>query len=209
MHMPLIDGLEVARLYNFAVTDPAKRIPIVMVTADSRPEIAADADLAGITRFLTKPLKPSMMIELINRLMRERGKEPVQRSPLRIAKQYLDFTENFARVIDEELLTELLQYMEGEERGEFFSEFFEDARTYIETLESGSDEEGIKKIRGGMHALSGSARMVGALKLASYARRIEFMSTSDIRQTMPHLQRELWHVLEESESALKKIAKLA
>ena len=209
MHMPLIDGLEVARLYNFAVTDPAKRIPIVMVTADSRPEIAADADLAGITRFLTKPLKPSMMIELINRLMRERGKEPVQRSPLRIAKQYLDFTENFARVIDESLLAELLQYMEGEERAEFFSEFFEDARTYIETLDKGSDDSAIKKIRGGMHALSGSARMVGALKLASYARRVEFMSAPDIRQTMPHLQRELWHVLEESEAALKKIAKLS
>lgn len=208
MHMPIMDGMEVARLYNFAVTDPSKRIPIVMVTADSRPEIAADADLAGITQFLTKPLKPSMMIELINRLMRERGKEPVQRSPLRVAKQYIDFTENFARVIDEALLTELLHYMEGEERAEFFSEFFEDTRSYIEALDAGIDDESIKNLRGAMHALSGSARTVGALKLASYARRIEFMSASDIRQTIPHLRRELWHVLEEAESALKKFANL-
>jgi two-component system, sensor histidine kinase RpfC len=207
MHMPLMDGMEVARLYNFSVADPEKRIPIVMVTADSRSEIVADADLAGITRFLTKPLRPTMMIEMINRLMLERGRQPLVRPLFRPVKQHDQVAVMNTGVLDMPLLQELLDYMEGTERVEFFREFMDDAKGYIETLEiAPENDHGTGQIRAAMHALSGAARTLGTMKLAAYARRIEFMSAVDIRQTRSHLVRELWFVLQEAEGELRKVS---
>lgn len=209
MHMPVMDGMEVVRLYHFAITDPAERIPIVMVTADSRPEIVADAELAGVTRFLTKPLKPSAMIETINRIMRARGREPAPPS-LRSARDRAQQNQpaRTPGILDREILDELLEYMEVGERESFFNEFFEDAQGYIEGLSTIEGEQSLEKIRGEMHALSGAARTIGATKLAAYARRVEFMSGVDIRNTGSILRDELAALLDESTAALRQAASL-
>ncbi len=209
MHMPVIDGMEVVRLYHFAITDPAQRIPLVMVTADSRPEIVADAELAGVTRFLTKPLKPSAMIETINRIMRSRGHEPAtpsRRGERDRAQQSLALVA--PGILDHEILDELLEYMDAHEREGFFNEFFEDARGYIEGLRIVEGERALEKIRGEMHALSGAARTLGATRLAAYARRVEFMSGVDIRNTGSILRDELTALLDESAAALRQAAEL-
>ena len=209
MHMPVMDGMEVVRLYHFAITDPAQRIPLVMVTADSRPEIVADAELAGVTRFLTKPLKPSAMIETINRIMRARGREPAapsRRGERDRAQQGLALVA--PGILDREILDELLEYMETHERESFFNEFFEDARSYIEGLRTVEGDKSLEKVRGEMHALSGAARTIGANRLAAYARRVEFMSGVDIRNTGSILRDELAALLDESTAALRQAAEL-
>lgn len=209
MHMPVMDGMEVVRLYHFAITDPAQRIPVVMVTADSRPEIVADAELAGVTRFLTKPLKPSAMIETINRIVRARGREPAppsRRSARDRAQQNQPV--KTSGILDRSILEELLEYMEIGERESFFNEFFEDARSYIDGLRTIEGEQSLEKIRGDMHALSGAARTIGATRLAAYARRVEFMSGVDIRNTGGILHDELAALLDESAAALRDAANL-
>ncbi len=204
MHMPIMDGMEVARLYNFAVVDPALRIPLIMVTADSRPELIADAALAGITRYLTKPVKPSALIALINLVLREKNgvlpettEEPYSVAPVDAPGEPL---------IDEQLVTELLDYMEGDDRVVFFAEFSEDARNYITTLASTGSASELDKIRANMHALCGAARTVGAAKLAACARRIEYMTGLDIANSGAALRVEIAALLADSEMALKAIA---
>jgi two-component system, sensor histidine kinase RpfC len=208
MHMPTMDGMEVARLYNFAVTDPALRIPLIMITADSRPEVVADAELAGITRFLTKPLKPSVMIETINHVLKDKGHEASaivipRTSRARIRKMDVDSV-----LLDQEIVTELLGYMEGQERSLFFAEFSEDARSYVDSLEHTHSAQDFEKIRNNMHALCGAARTVGALRLAAYARRVEYMPTADITKSVAALQSELGELVAESELALRRMAEL-
>ena len=206
MHMPVMDGMEVARLYNFSVTDPAQRIPLIMVTADSRPEAAADAELAGITRFLTKPLKPSAMIKAINNVLKEKGDQVLSPSKFRASDTSIAPSNTETALLDEETVFELLSYMEDEDRRQFFAEFAEDARSYVGSLDHTKSARELDKIRNAMHALCGAARTVGAIKLAAYARRIEFVPSSDIANSHVKMQSELSMLVAESERALRKVA---
>lgn len=206
MHMPVMDGMEVARLYNFSEIDPQRRIPLIMVTADSRPEIVADAELAGVTRFLTKPLKPSAMIEAINNVLSEHGVRAVVEPMYRPEPVAADATDVVPELIDESIVQELLGYMEGEDRAVFFSEFSEDARSYIRSLEHTATEPELEKVRNDMHALCGAARTVGALKLAAYARRIEYMPGREIANSDARIRTELSALVQDSEEALRTLA---
>ena len=67
MHMPGRDGIEVAKIYRFAAFDRDGLIPIILLTADCTTEAREDAESAGITCFLTKPILPSEMVRAVER----------------------------------------------------------------------------------------------------------------------------------------------
>ena len=166
MHMPAMDGMEVARLYNFAAADDSRRTPIIMVTADNRPDLVADADFAGITRFATKPLKPSVLIQAVQDILAARRAAPVLPRTERSTEAQ--------EILDERMFSELLEFMDLPEARDFFSEFETDARGYIETVRlAANGGVGSEKIRQQMHTLCGAARSVGARELADLARRVE------------------------------------
>jgi two-component system sensor histidine kinase RpfC len=205
MHMPLMDGMEVARLYNFSMMGASQRVPIVMVTADSRREIIAEAEEAGVTAFLTKPLKPSVMIETINAIVGswEGGTglpKPGQ----------LDAPEASAPVslVDDKIVADLLSYMDEPDRETFFAEFVEDAYVYIESLDHLQDDAAIEKVRNDMHALCGAARTLGADSLAALARKLEFTTGDEIRRNAVVIREDLRSLVQESSAELKRLAGL-
>jgi two-component system, sensor histidine kinase RpfC len=205
MHMPGIDGLEVAKLYNFSHYEPSSRIPLVMMTADNRPEVVADADLVGISKFLVKPIKPSLFIEIIQGLVGPSSPENLRpgRGATNLAHAGLD-----SELIDEEIVLELLGYMEGEDKATFFAEFIEDARSYIQSLahvDAGAD---LDRLRNDMHALCGAARTVGARRLANYARHIEYLGADEIKSANTKLRDELAVIVDLSEDELRKLAEV-
>ena len=166
MHMPHMDGMEVARLYNFAAGPDSQRTPIIMVTADNRPDLVADADFAGIARFATKPLKPSVLIQTVQDILAAR-KANLAASPAMTSPDDSD-------VLDDATFYELMEFMVLPEARDFFAEYVADARGYIETLrEAANGGVGSVKIRQQMHTLCGASRSVGARALAELARRVE------------------------------------
>jgi DNA-binding response OmpR family regulator len=138
MHMPELDGLDVARLYNFAAADDPSRTPIVMVTADNRPDLVADADLVGIAKFAIKPLRPSQLIQTVQDLMARRqngASEPTAEPSVgELVSVLVDEPE-----VDDELFEELLGYMELDEARGFYKEFEEDARGFIDVVRRAMD----------------------------------------------------------------------
>ena len=148
-----------------------RRTPIIMVTADNRPDLVADADFAGIARFATKPLKPSVLIQAVQDILASRSPDPQPERREEIAEGRV--------VLDESIFRELLEFMALPEAREFFAEFVTDARGYIETLRaSGAGGVGSTKVRQQMHTLCGAARTVGAAALAELARRVEYADDS-------------------------------
>jgi two-component system sensor histidine kinase RpfC len=194
MHMPLMDGLEVARLYNFASFDEAARTPIIMVTADNRPDVVADADFAGISRFVVKPIKPSMLLRVVQDLLHNTGSTPAIESKSSDAAQR-SLNEPFddaEPVLDLTILGELLSYMDAAEAKQFFDEFREDALAYIDTLRLiGARDAVFSKVRDDMHALCGAARTIGAVRLAAIARRVEYSKEDEVRNSPGALVAEL------------------
>lgn len=65
-HMDEMDGLELARqvrqLKNYRYT------PIIMITADGNEEVRENAKQAGINAWMTKPVHPTSLLEVIGRL---------------------------------------------------------------------------------------------------------------------------------------------
>lgn len=183
MHMPRMDGLELARIYNFATFDASGRTPIVMLTADNRPEAVADADLAGITRFLVKPIKPSALLRVVHDVLHEdrRGGTDAAAasttSVVTMAPRDADPPD-----LDATIFGELIGFMEPGEARQFFAEFREDTLAYIGTLRRFDvDRASFAKVRDDMHALCGAARTVGAMRLAMLARRIEYGQETEVR----------------------------
>jgi len=183
MHMPRIDGLELARLYNFASFEVARRTPLVMLTADNRPEAVADADLAGIARFLVKPVKPSALLRIVHDLLEGGDRNGADVAPaasnaiVAMASREVESPD-----LDTAIFGELLGFMEPGEARQFFAEFREDALGYVGTLRKfGIGQVEFSKVRDDMHALCGAARTVGAMRLAALARRIEYGQEPEVR----------------------------
>lgn len=184
MHMPRVDGLELARLYNFASFDAPRRTPIVMLTADNRPEAVADADLAGITRFLVKPIKPSALLRVVHEVLQGADRAPGDEPPME-TNAVVAMTPRDMETPDLEPIVfgELLGFMEPGEARQFFAEFREDTLGYIGTLRRfGIEQVDFAKVRDDMHALCGAARTVGAMRLAALARRVEYGQEEDLRK---------------------------
>ena len=194
MHMPLMDGLEVARLYNFASFDEDARTPIIMVTADNRPDVVTDADFAGISRFVVKPIKPSMLLRVVHDLLQDSNATPasdaIPPNPAEVKVIVPD--EQSEPLLDLVILGELLSYMDTVEAKQFFDEFREDAHAYINTLRLiGQYDSAFSKVRDDMHALCGAARTIGAVRLAAIARRVEYSKEEDVRSRPGALVAEL------------------
>lgn len=203
MHMPGMDGLEVARMYNFSNFDPSTRIPIIMMTADSRPEVVADADLAGIDKFLIKPLKPSLLIKTVSGILTARGISAEIKARAEVSTAVLP-QEQASKLVDETVVRELMSYMEHDDCAIFFAEFIEDANSYLATLSDTAALEDLTSLRNSMHALCGAARTVGAIRLAAYARRIEYLQAGEIRTHADEIHQALRTLITDSAREIER-----
>ena len=176
MHMPSMDGLEVARLYNFASFSNPQRTPIIMLTADNRPDLVADADLVGVARFAVKPLRPSLLVQIVQDILLQRLAQNNSPSSTETNDELPSDVDSVPD-IEDSLFNELMSYMSVDEAEQFFGEFAEDAEGYIETVRKAMEGGiGEARLREDMHALCGSARTIGAFRLAAIARRVEYDS---------------------------------
>jgi FixJ family two-component response regulator len=69
LHMPLMDGFEVlARL-----SDSERRPPIVVLTGHDSPETRRRVSDAGVTTYVTKPVKRRELLKAIDQAISQRG----------------------------------------------------------------------------------------------------------------------------------------
>jgi DNA-binding response OmpR family regulator len=64
--MPRMDGLALTR----ALRARGDRTPVIMLTGQTDPAVAAEAADAGVNVFLLKPLDPAALLKAIHRLLR-------------------------------------------------------------------------------------------------------------------------------------------
>ena len=204
MHMPKRDGIEVAKIYRFSRFDSKSPIPIILLTADSTVNARAEADSAGITRFLTKPIRPSDLVDAVLTAYLESASTNVldgvhdQRkttiaSNVASLDQYRStpIVEKSHEHLNDNIVADLLSFMTRDEQIEFFSDFCIDADKYVRSLELAKSAEDIGKAQHDMHALVGAAVTVGAEPLAQVAKRIENLKRDDILRDRIRIAHEL------------------
>ena len=68
IRMPGISGIETCR--KLRLIDSLKTIPVLFLTADSDEYTTMNAFEAGANHFITKPIRPSILLEMIQELFR-------------------------------------------------------------------------------------------------------------------------------------------
>ena len=68
IRMPGISGIETCR--KMRLIDSLKNIPILFLTADSDEYTTMNAFEAGANHFVTKPIRPAILLDMINELIK-------------------------------------------------------------------------------------------------------------------------------------------
>jgi two-component system alkaline phosphatase synthesis response regulator PhoP len=71
IRMPGMSGIEACR--EIRKTESISNIPILFLTADSDEYTTMNAFEAGASHFITKPIRPSILIDMIKEMMKEKS----------------------------------------------------------------------------------------------------------------------------------------
>ena len=69
MRMPVMDGLEAARIIRAMERDDAKQIPIIALTANAFDEDVQRSMQAGLNAHLSKPVEPEILFSTLEKLI--------------------------------------------------------------------------------------------------------------------------------------------
>ncbi len=166
MHMPVMNGLEAARLFRF--THPEKKqIPIMMLTANATREALQACENAGLDAYMTKPVDPDRLLNTIYRLMNHAGTElpETHKPPLKLVSLN---NPQHVPLLDVHRLDE----MSGMARDskfipELVNGYLDTAARHIDSLELSWKQQDSHALSNLVHALDGSSRSIGAVRLAN------------------------------------------
>jgi CheY-like chemotaxis protein len=154
IQMPELDGLGATKQIR-AMPEPKCQIPIIAMTANAQPNARAEYLAAGLNDYVTKPISPASLLELLDRYK----PAAADREPQVLLE--MEAIANLKAIMDEGELDSLIAL------------FMEDTRTsldMISTLADAGDMTGVARIA---HAIVSSAGSLGARELSALARDLE------------------------------------
>lgn len=176
MHMPLLSGPEVVQRWRFMEKG---HLPIIMLTADARAEAQATCEAAGGDTFLTKPINSHDLIEQITQLAGQRS--------LALPRQAPQSTEE-ASELEESVLDALAKIGGHAFVEELLSSFEEDSARAIRDIQRALAAKDHSQWHDQLHMLKGSARDVGAYRLAQRCAEAEHVKPYEFANGQGHEQ---------------------
>ena len=165
-NMPGMDGLEATRRIRAQEPDGA-RVPIVAMTANVDPDLIERCRAAGMDDAMSKP----MQLRTVRQLMARWTATP---APVTVPE--LAAAENPASAVEAVVNTAVLSELQraiGDALPAVVQTFVADAARYFDDLRQAVQAGDTGRIRDLAHTLKGSARNVGADRVADLADRVE------------------------------------
>jgi two-component system chemotaxis response regulator CheY len=72
VNMPHMDGIAFVKLVRSSEQARLRTVPIIVITSDKSDDLPARSASANADAFLTKPVEPEALAELVGRLVREK-----------------------------------------------------------------------------------------------------------------------------------------
>jgi len=163
LQMPGMDGFETTRRIR-ALPAPASRVPVIALTAAALPEQVEAVRRAGMDAHLPKPLDRRMLLDVIGSLQRRIPDAQAAPVPEEIGKPLLD-----ASALD------MLERELGHAAHGILAEFVGELRRALALLAhaSTSEKTDAGHVQHAAHRIVGSARTLGAMRLADEAEALE------------------------------------
>ncbi len=191
LSMPIVSGLEALKLYRFTTQNP---IPIVILSANVTSKIITDCQEAGCAEFIAKPIRPSALLEAVERHLAERAESFATGSPPPRSDEPVTLTVIDTPVVDNNVLRDLDKlskdptFVERLIRG-----FRSDIDRLIKSISDGLAARRYEEVKEAAHALKGGAGSVGASQLVQLAVRLENASHDLLRTKAATWMEELAH----------------
>ncbi len=167
LNMPVMNGIEAAKLYRFASLGRA-RIPIIALTADATAEARERALDAGMDDCVTKPIEPARLIEIINSrmaLVGQAGGEIVENETVRKISSHPRFRSEDGPPIDLRTLADL-EALGGEGfLAMLVPSFLIETEAMIGSLKLAVMQGDLARFREQAHALRSGAANIGAREI--------------------------------------------
>jgi two-component system sensor histidine kinase RpfC len=179
LSMPIVSGLEALKLYRYTTQ---RTIPVLMLSANVTSEIIAECQRAGAAEFLPKPIRPTALLEAIERYVATPSSEHTMTLPSPRKEDRPSLTIVDKPPIDRSVLSDLDKlssdptFVERLVRG-----FRQDAERLIKAMTDALSTRRYEDAKDTAHALKGGAGSVGATELVQLAMRIENASYDVLR----------------------------
>lgn len=189
MHMPRLSGPEVVQRWRFMENG---HLPIIMLTADARPEARQACDDSGADAFLTKPISQRELMDTIGRLLNTQVPEAApERGPAA------------AGPLDESVLDDLAQMGGSAFVRDLLDKFEEESVRLVHDIEHALNARSYGKWHDTLHMLKGGASDVGARRLALACAEAERIKAFELATRAASLQLDaVRRALAEAQTAL-------
>ena len=164
VQMPEMDGFEATGAIRRREKEKGGHIPVVAMTAHAMKGDRERCLEAGMDDYLSKPIQPKELIEVIERQLR--GARPAE--PEMTPSEQAEVPEVFDRKI-------LLERLDGDEEifKEIIATFLEDAPIQVEKLKKALQEGDANRVERQAHLIKGAALNIGGNGLQAAARELE------------------------------------
>jgi two-component system sensor histidine kinase RpfC len=163
LNMPIMSGVEAARLYAFACSGVAD-VPLIALTADATEKAQEVVRQAGMVGFVTKPIDRAVLFAAIA--------SAIGAEAMAAATTPAPSTEADAPCLDEAKIAELLELGGTEFLTDMVGIFSEDVPPLLAEAEAAAAVGDGVRFRGALHALLSSASNTGAERLYRLCRRV-------------------------------------
>ncbi len=171
LSMPVVSGLEALRLYQYTTSRP---IPVLILSANVTTEIIAECQSAGCAEFIAKPVRPSTLLDAIERHLAAAADEIAARPPIPRVDERPTLTVIDTPIVDLGVLDDLGRLSQDPTFVErLLNGFRSDAQRLVKVISDALAARRYEDAKDGAHALKGGAGSVGASQLVQLAVRFE------------------------------------
>lgn len=165
VQMPLLDGINTLKTIR---DERLSSSPIVAVSAFAGSE---DRDFflsAGFDDFISKPIRPKLMLETIQKLLGQASKKETENSTTNFHDQL-----QMEQTLNEEVVKKLLKYNSPENIREVYEDFILEIERLTGDIKQLIDSGNFKEIGEKLHIIKGNSGTLGAIDLYNFSQGFE------------------------------------
>ena len=202
LSMPGVSGLEALKLYKYTTSKP---IPVLILSANVTTGIIAECQSAGCAEFIAKPVRPSTLLNAIERHLAVAADEIVQRPMLQRVEERPTLTIIDTPNVDLGVLDDLGRLSQDPTFVErLLNGFRSDVQRLVKAISDALATRRYEDVKDAAHALKGGAGSVGATQLVQLAIRFEKAGHDVLRMKAAAWTEELVRAADAAFTALDK-----
>lgn len=201
INMPVMNGIEATKLFRFTAID-RPHVPVIALTADASPDVAARCAEAGMDACLTKPIEPEQLFAAIEDALA--GHAPAAPAQQPLPDNVTTLPQAGPGAVDMRVLDRLEALGGNDFLVELIDDFLADIETIAQELRVAAQKTDAAQFRANAHAMRSATANIGARGLSDLCQDWQGISAADLARNGPAHMRRLAAELERVRPILQR-----